>query len=354
MIQFIKNFRRQFGAKITLALKEEYAKSRHWDGEKFENLEETDMDFSLAAMPGFIKKQFTDRALRSPKEPLPVLDFDKNAFEASDKTPKFVWFGHAVLLLQINGKNLLIDPMFGENAAPIAPFAVKRFSENTLDIIDKLPKIDAILMTHDHYDHLDYDSILKLKSKVDTYFTSLGTGRHLEKWGVPSSQITELDWWDAITFEGIDITCTPSRHFAGRGATDRAKSFWCGWSFKTPNHSILWSGDGGYGEHFKEIGKKLGPFDWAFLECGQYNELWHLIHMYPEEAIQAGFDVGAKVGIPFHWGGFPLALHPWKEPIERFTAEAEAKEFPFFVPQVGELIRMGEAPSDNEWYKGLE
>ena len=261
MIQSIKKYKQQFGAKVTPELQKKYAQSKHWDGKKFENLEETDMDFSLGEMPGFIKKQFTDRDLRSPKKPIPILDFDKNVFETTDKKPKFIWFGHAVLLLQINGKNLLIDPMFGENAAPIAPFPIKRFSENTLDIIDKLPKIDAILMTHDHYDHLDYDSILKIKSKVNTYFTSLGTGRHLEKWGIPANQITELDWWDVLEFEGITITCTPSRHFAGRGITDRAKSFWCGWAFKTESHSVLWSGDGGYGAHFKEIGQKLGHFD---------------------------------------------------------------------------------------------
>ncbi len=350
---FFSNFTKQFGGKITPRYKKIYAKSKHWDGEKFENLVKTTIDVNLRTLPGLLKAQFTNVAERSPKKPIPVLPFDMKKFNENKEKPKFVWFGHSVLLLQINGKNLLIDPMFGSDAGPISPFGIKRFSENTLDIINQLPRIDAILMTHDHYDHLDLDSYELLKNKVDTFFVALGVGRHLEKWGIPKRQITEFDWWQDINFEGIHITFTPSRHFAGRGARDRAKSFWGGWVFKTAHYSIYHSGDGGYGEHFKKIAQKLGPFDLGFIECGQYNDLWRQIHLHPEEAVQATIEAEIKVSVPVHWAGFPLALHPWKEPIERFTKEAERLNVTFSTPRIGEIVILGNEPND-AWYNDLE
>ena len=194
------------------------------------------------------------------------------------------------MLMRVNNKTILIDPMLGPDAAPIAPFKSKRFSESTLSLIDQFPEIDLLLLSHDHYDHLDLASIKKLKPKVKQYYVALGCGRHLEHWGIDPVQIREFDWWDNASFEAINITFTPSRHFSGRGLRDRFKSLWGGWVFKTETESIYFSGDGGYGKHFKEVGEKLGPFDFGIMECGQYNEQWHQIHMYPEEAIQAAID----------------------------------------------------------------
>lgn len=347
------NFNPQFGAKAGKALIQRYSKSPQWNGKIFENQSETLMDISIKTLPSLLRKQFTGRKLRSPEKPIPVIPFNKTAFDQNPDKPKFIWYGHSVLLLQLNGKNLLIDPMLGPNAAPIAPFAVIRFSDNTLEVIEQLPHIDMVLMTHDHYDHLDYASIKRLRSKVDTWFVALGVSRHLESWGIPKDTITEFDWWDAQTFEGIDITFTPSRHFSGRGITDRAKSLWGGWVFKTHEHNIYWSGDSGYDEHFKEVGKRLGPFDWGFMECGQYNELWHPIHMFPEETVQASIDAGVKVSVPVHWGGFPLALHTWQDPIERFTKEAKVKDQTISTPEIGEVVTFGEEP-DNDWWSALK
>lgn len=343
----------QFGGKVRPEDSQKFKKSPQWDGKTFVNQSETVMDINLKSLPGMLKEQFTDRDIRSPKTPLVAQPFDKEAFSAHPNTPKFIWYGHSVLLLQLNGKNILIDPMLGDDAAPIAPFDSKRFTENTLDIIDTLPHIDVILMTHDHYDHLDFDSFKKLKDKVGTYFVALGVSRHLEKWGIPKEQITEFDWWDEIEFEGIQLTFTPSRHFSGRGPFDRAKSLWGGWIFKTNDHNIYWSGDGGYDAHFKEIGEKYGPFDWAFMECGQYNERWHAIHMYPEECVQAALDVGAKMSMAVHWGGFALAMHRWEDPIERFVAEAKNKELSVATPEIGQVIEMGSEPEDNFWWEKL-
>ena len=344
------NFNPQFGEKVGKEELERFTRSPQWNGKIFENQIETNMDLSLKEIPGLLRKQFFDRKGRAPEQPIPVIPFDGAEWD-KDQKPKFVWYGHSVLLLKLNGKNLLIDPMLGGNAAPVAPFAVKRFSEDTLDIIDTLPHLDAILITHDHYDHLDYASIKKLSSKTTTWFVALGVKRHLVKWKIPAEQIQEFDWWDQTMFEDIDITFTPSRHFSGRGLTDRAKSLWGGWVFKTPDFKVYWSGDGGEGPHFKEVGEKLGPFDWAFMEDGQYNELWHAIHMYPEEAVVEGIHAQAKVLTPVHWAGFPLALHHWKDPIERFVLEAEKQEQSISTPRIGEIVDMTKAPKVDTWWE---
>ena len=179
---------------------------------------------------------------------------------------KFIWYGHSVVLLRVANKTILIDPMFGTNAVPISPFPIKRFSDNTLDFIKTFPQIDLVLLTHDHYDHLDLESIELFTPKVKEYYVALGCSRHLEKWGITKGKIKEFDWWDRSNFEGIDITFTPTRHFSGRGLTDRAKCLWGGWVLQTAQENIYFSGDSGYGTHFKEVGARLGPFDFAFME----------------------------------------------------------------------------------------
>lgn len=342
----------QFGGKMDHEELEKLSKSPQWNGKVFENQIETRMDMGPKDMFGLIKKQLFDREGRSPSKPLPILPFDQALWDQDDK-PKFVWYGHSVLLLKLNGKNLLIDPMLGPNAAPVAPFQIKRFSQNSLAIIDRLPPLDAILLTHDHYDHLDLASIKKLKDKTNHWMVSLGVKRHLLRWGVTPANIQEFDWWDKTNFEGIEITFTPSRHFSGRGTSDRAKSLWSGFSLVTNNFKVYWSGDGGEGPHFEEVGQRLGPFDWAFMENGQYNQLWHAIHMYPEEAVAAGIQSKSTVLTPVHWAGFPLALHHWKDPIERFVAEARQHDQPIATPQIGEIVDMTETPVQVAWWENL-
>ncbi|MCB0403124.1 MAG: MBL fold metallo-hydrolase [Flavobacteriales bacterium] len=350
----IRNFKTQFGAKITADHIKTYQRSRQWNGKFFENFSETVMDINIRTFPKLMKRQFTNTKVRSPRAALPVQPFDALSWNRNPEQPKYIWYGHSVLLLQLNGKTLLIDPMFGPDAAPIAPFKVKRFSNNTLDLIDRLPPIDAILLTHDHYDHLDYDSILKLKNKTNTWLVALGVSRHLEKWGIPGEHITEFDWWESTTFENMQITFTPARHFSGRGTKDRAKSLWGGWVFETDQHKIYWSGDSGYDSHFKTIGERFGTFDWAFMECGQYDKFWHAIHMYPEETVQAALESKAKTAIPVHWGGFPLSLHSWKDPIERFVAAAEKENLSIHTPNLGEIVTWNEPAQTNRWWENHE
>jgi len=340
---------KQFGAKIDKEHLAIFEQSPNWKDGKFQNLEETTMNFTVWDVPEMIYTQLFNNDGIAPKQALPIQAFDKEEFLKNDVDFKCIWFGHSVVLMRLNGKTILIDPMLGQDAAPISPTKNKRFSKNTLDLIDAFPPIDLVIISHDHYDHLDLNSIDKLKEKTAAFNVALGVKRHLVKWGIDEKKITEFDWWNEKLFDGIQITFTPSRHFAGRGLTDRAKSFWGGWAFKTANHKIWFSGDGGYGKHFKTIGEKLGPFDLAFMECGQYNEKWDLIHMFPEQTVQAAIDAGAKKAFPIHWSGFSLAPHDWYEPADRFVAAAEEAHFDFTLPQLGEIITLTHSIEKKWW-----
>lgn len=341
---------KQFGGKVSKTLEQEYSRSEQWDGKKFVNLEETGMSISPLELPKLLYKQFFEKKGREPQEPLPILPFDKEAFLKPSDRMKFVWYGHSVVLLRMANKTILIDPMFGPNAGPISPVPIKRFSENTLTLINDFPEIDLVLLTHDHYDHLDLESIALLLPKVKEYYVALGCSRHLQKWGIVKEKIREFDWWNTTSYAGILITFTPTRHFSGRGLTDRAKSLWGGWVLKTAAERIYFSGDSGYGDHFKEVGLKLGPFDFAFMECGQYNENWHQIHMFPEESVQAAQDAGAKRIMPVHWAGFALAQHRWTDPIERFVKASEEQKVRQIYPLMGAVVNY-DSHINKKWWE---
>ncbi|MEN2282088.1 MBL fold metallo-hydrolase [Algoriphagus sp. SE2] len=343
--------RKQFGGKVTKKEIEKFKHIQNWDGEKFLNLEPTSMDFSLQALPKFLYKQFCEKEGREPTQKLPIQSFDKESFLAPSEKAKFIWYGHSVLLIRINNKTILIDPMLGPDASPIAPFSTKRFSENTLNLIEDFPEIDLLMMTHDHYDHLDLKSMNLLKPKVNNFFVGLGVGRHLKKWGFEEKNITEFHWWKSASFEDIHITYTPTRHFSGRGISDRAKSMWGGWAFKTERENIWFSGDGGYGNHFIEVGKRLGPFDFAWMECGQYNENWKLIHMFPDESVKAAKDANATHIMPVHWAGFSLAQHHWTEPVEQFVEFAEKESIEYMTPSLGELVDLAKERKNEFWWR---
>ena len=345
----MKNFHLQFGGKITKELQSEYELSENWKDGKFQNLVKTEMDIPLGKIPGVIYKQLTKEG-QKPKAPLPILSFDKTAFLAATDQARFIWYGHSAVLMRMNDKTILIDPMLGPNTTPIAPFATKRFSENSLSLIDAFPEIDLLLLTHDHYDHLDYDSIQKLKHKTKKYFVALGVKRHLVRWGVEADLITEFDWWSDAVFENIHITFTPTRHFSGRGLTDRSKCLWGGWVFKTEKENIWFSGDGGYGEHFKNIGEKFGPFDFAFMECGQYNDDWRPIHMFPDESVQAAVDGQVKKAMPVHWGGFSLSYqHEWTDPADGFVKFSKEKGLDYLLPTLGEVFTYNDTILEEWW-----
>lgn len=339
----------QMGAGISAADLIRYRQSSNWKDGKFQNLETTIMELKAQKIPGLIYQQFFTNGGRRPSQVWELPQFDYNQFLNPEGGVGFVWFGHSALLLNIRGYIIFIDPMMGGNAAPISPFPVPRFTGSLLSIIDQLPPIDLILISHDHYDHLDFHSIQKLRSKSNSYVTALGVGRHLKKWGIAAEHIHEMDWWDDKEVGNIKITYTPGRHFSGRGLTDRAKSLWGGWVIQTNKEKIWFSGDSGYGSHFAEIGKQLGPFDLGFIECGQYNPMWHQIHMYPEESVAAALEAGVQKAMPVHWGSFALALHHWKEPVDRFVEEAQKRRLDFVVPRQGEVIKQDSFLHEDWW-----
>ena len=341
---------KQFGEKLTPVEIANYSRSKHWDGKKFNNLEETKMDIPFKVIPKLLYKQLFKRKNGQPKEKIKFVPFNSTTFLAPSEQMKFIWYGHSALLMRLKNKTILIDPMFGTDAAPIAPFSIKRFNSITTDFISDLPEIDILLMSHDHYDHLDLKSIQLLKGKVKNFYVALGVGRHLISWGINPSAITEFDWWEKKQYEDIDFTFTPTRHFSGRGMRDRFKGLWGGWVVKTDTENNWFSGDGGYGTHFKEIGARLGPFDFAFMECGQYNKLWRPIHLFPDECIQAAIDANAKKLMPVHWGSFNLSDHAWTEPADQFVEECKKSAIPYLTPMLGELITPMLQVENKHWW----
>ncbi len=344
-------FKAQFGGKVTSELKERYAESPQWNGKVFKNLIETSMDMSPLQIPTLLKENFKQRKVKRPQRSLPMLPIDPTDFDTGKNEILYSWFGHSAVLLKVGGKNLLIDPMLGPDASPIAPFKTRRFTDDVLAVIQDLPPLDAILLTHDHYDHLDYASIQLLKGHTQKWITALGVGRHLKAWDIPADHIQEMDWWEELNLDELRMTFTPSRHFSGRGTTDRSKSLWGGFVFQYADKQVYWSGDGGYGPHFKTIGERFGSFDLGFMECGQYNKRWHAIHMFPEETVQAAIEAGVKRAVPVHWGSFSLALHSWWDPIDRFCKTAESEGLDYDVPQLGEVV--SEKAKYPEWWKSF-
>lgn len=345
----------QFGGKVSDDHILAYSKSEQWLEDKFENTSLTEMKLGIKPVRKLLAERYRNRNRLRPNQSFECPHFDSALWnDVGNDKPAFIWYGHSTALLKIKGVNLLIDPMFGPNAAPISPFPSKRFSNCILNQLDQFPVIDAVLLTHDHYDHLDMKSIEKLKSKVKHFYVALGVGRHLEKWGVDSGKIIEFDWWDEIAFDNIKLVFTPGRHFSGRGLFDRAKSIWGGWVIQSDNYNIYWSGDSGFDEHFKEVGKLYGPFDLGFMECGQYHKYWRPIHMFPEETVEASIDAQVNMAVPVHWGGFTLAVHPWDEPIEQFVHNAKIQKLNHLTPAIGEVVDLSKSIQQTYWWRNLK
>ena len=351
IITLFINLSPQFGREATKAQKVEYVKSGHYNKGKFVNTRLTVMDLNYWEL---IKKLMKGSPNRQPGKDILVEKIDSTEIVNHEANiTRLTWFGHSAFLLELDGKKILIDPMFGRSPSPHPWVGSPRYSKELPIEIEKLPFIDAIILSHDHYDHLDYGSIQKLKSKVGAYYTPLGVGNHLEAWGVGKEKIHELNWWDKIMFDNIELVCTPARHFSGRGIMDRSTTLWSSWVIKGNTENIFFSGDSGYDDHFKEIGDKYGPFDISMMECGQYNEDWKAIHMMPEETAQAAVDLNSKLMMPIHWGAFTLAFHDWTDPAERVTKKADELNMPIATPKIGEVLIVGDStyPQERWWTK---
>jgi L-ascorbate metabolism protein UlaG (beta-lactamase superfamily) len=344
-----------FGGNSTKKQQLVYEQSSQFNNGKFRNTNPVPKDLSFTETLSLAYKFFTTKVPNGrPKIDLKAQKIDSINIANYSGRARMIWFGHSSFLLQIDGKNILIDPMFGNVPAPHPLLGENRFNKEFPLEIEKLPQIDAVIYSHDHYDHLDYESVLKIKDKTNHFYTPLGVGNHLQAWGISNAKITEMDWWQEAEFETIKLVCTPAQHFSGRNINNSQSTLWSSWIITSENENIYFSGDSGYAPHFKEIGEKYGPFDLALMECGQYNQMWPDIHMMPEETAQAGIDVRANKIMPIHWAGFKLALHDWKDPIVRVKAKADELNIKVITPQIGqEIIVKDSITTYLNWWKDL-
>ena len=346
-----------FGARMSGArLERAQANPQYHDG-RFVNVQ-PEAPTTLAAIGDYVVRQFGGDEVRVPPAPIPVLAVDKAALAAPPAASglRAFWIGHASVYVELDGMRLLLDPVFAERASPLTMIGPRRFHPPPIALAD-LPPVDAVLISHDHYDHLDMDAVQALARRGARLFVPLGVGAHLERWGVPAAQIVELEWWQERTFKGVQIVCTPTRHYSGRGLTDRSATLWSSWSVLGPRHRFFYSGDTGYSTHFREVGARFGPFDLAFIKIGAYGpgQSWIDIHMPPEQSVQALRDLGAKRLFPVHWSTFNLAYHDWDEPIRRTLAAAQRAGggVEVVTPRIGEWVDAERPFASTAWWEGV-
>ena len=286
-----------------------------------------------------------------PPQRMPVVRSDLNAFKAKGEGLKIIWLGHSSFLLSMKGAVILVDPIFSEAASPVS-FAVKRFQEPPIPL-SSLPPIDYILISHDHYDHLDMKTVQYFSDHQTHFVVPLGIKGHLAGWGISSDRVVEKDWWEAAVFPQVTFTATPAQHFSGRDGIHPNETLWASWVIQSDNHKVYFSGDSGYDTHFKTIGDKMGPFDVVFLDSGQYNQKWREVHMMPEEAMTAAKELKAKYHFPVHWGMFELALHDWDEPVRRIFAHQTEDSVPVLTPRLGEMVLLPNPAAQTRWWESL-
>ncbi len=264
---------------------------------------------------------------------------------------RITWLGHSSLLVEIDGHQVLVDPVLSERSSPFTWAGPTRFQATPLSI-DELPTIDAVVISHDHYDHLDHRTVQALGERVPVYVVPLGVGAHLEYWGVPPERIVERDWWGEVTVRDLTLTATPARHFSGRSLVmaNQNQTLWCGWVIASSKHRIFYSGDTGMFPGFADIGERLGPFNATLIEIGAYDALWADLHIGPEQAVRANQQLGGGLFIPVHWGTFDLAMHSWTEPAERLLVAAEQAGVAVSIPRPGESIEPAAPPVLTRWW----
>ena len=296
---------------------------------------------------------FGDKSHLSPKQPM--LSRKTNISTLDVSRDAVIWMGHSSFFLQLGGRRILIDPVFSPYASPLF-FINKAFPGSNVYDASDFPQVDVLAVSHDHWDHLDYQTVTALKPKTKAVVCPLGVGEHFEAWGFDPQILHEEDWGTKITLaEDFAVHIVPSQHFSGRFLTSNPTE-WCGFVFETPRRKVYYSGDGGYGEHFAEIGKTFGGFDLMLGENGQYNMAWHAIHMLPEETAAAAQDVGAKLLIPAHGGKFALSRHPWQEPYRLLLEASRNANYRLITPEIGEAVFLDEQPAKNydAWWERME
>jgi L-ascorbate metabolism protein UlaG (beta-lactamase superfamily) len=328
--------------------------SPRWAGGGFRNLHPIppglrDRSVARPTLSEFLRSGST----RTPPGPLPSADPRPAWARAPDSGLRATWLGHSTVLIEIDGHRVLTDPVWGARASPSRLIGPKRFQPVPLRL-RQMPEVDVVLISHDHYDHLDYPTIHALaRHSAVPFVTSLGVGAHLQAWGVAPERITELDWWEShrVPGTGLTVTAAPSQHFSGRGLKDRNATLWSSLAVRGPRHAVFFSGDTGLTTEYTAIRDRLGPFDLVMLEVGAYHPSWGDIHLGPRNALEAHALLGSGAFLPVHWGTFSLAMHAWDEPAETLLALGAARGVPLVMPRLGEAVEPAQVEAVSPWWR---
>ncbi|WP_117235354.1 MBL fold metallo-hydrolase [Vibrio maerlii] len=295
------------------------------------------------------KSYFTTERLN----PTPTFDLPVQAITAEQLTEEqedvIYRLGHSSIAMKIDGQLILTDPVFSDRASPVQWAGPKRFHQTPISL-DDLPNIDVVMISHDHYDHLDKATVKQLADRVGVFLAPLKVGQIMINWGIPKEKVVELEWWQSYTVNNVEYVLTPTQHFSGRGLTDRDGTLWGSWVINGQTNKVFFSGDSGYFSGFKEIGDKYGPFDFTMIETGAYNTLWADIHMFPEQSVQAHIDLQGKVMMPIHNSTFDLAMHDWNEPMQQAMELSEQRGVTMVSPEIGQRLEINNPLPLQTWW----
>jgi len=328
----------------------EFSSSLQWRDGKFHNPRPITTDNYWTSFKGL----FSASDYGSPKEPVPVVKGDGSLFKTAPASGlRVTWFGHSSILLEIEDRRILIDPVWGERASPVTWMGPKRWYAPPVALAN-LPPLDAVVISHDHYDHLDRETIIALSERTAKFIVPLGVGEHLAYWGIPRAKIVERDWWGSVDLGSVRIEMTPARHASGRQVFDSNKKLWAGYTFTSARYRVYYSGDTGQDDTlYREIGDRLGPFDLTLIQVGAYGKGWPEWHLFPEEAVHAQGLLKGKLMLPVHWGLFNLAFHGWTEPVERLAVSAESAGIDIVVPRPGESVEPTVSKAWTRWWPAV-
>jgi len=328
-----------------------YEQSPQFRQGKFQNMGGVS-EAGMSKLPKIIWRYMFDKSKAAmPEKPVPLVNFDVAQLSSNRQgQPEIYRLGHSSLLLNFSGEIWLLDPVFSKRASPFSWMGPERFHPLPFEL-DKLSGIKGVIISHDHYDHLDRETIETIADRVEHFVTPLGIGKYLQQWGVTQEKIHQLDWWQNIELGALSLTATPAQHFSGRGLTDRNETLWASWVIQSEQHKLFYSGDTGYFDGFKTIGEKFGPFDLTIMENGAYDKDWAEVHMTPEQTLQAHLDLRGKALMPVHNATFDLALHAWYEPLERLSELAQEQWVPLVTPMIGQAIPLAQLTETTAWWR---
>jgi L-ascorbate metabolism protein UlaG (beta-lactamase superfamily) len=343
-----------FGGKLTDARLERAQSSPRWSDGAFRNTAPVAPGLKPGTAFPTLGEYLCGGQRRTPPGPLPMASPLERWTKRVETGLRVTWLGHSTVLLEVDGVRVLTDPVWGERVSPVSFAGPKRFHPAPVPLA-QLPKLDAVIISHDHYDHLDYPTILELAKTDVPFITSLGVGAHLEAWGLPEERITELDWWETAELRrgGVTVTAAPSQHFSGRGVGSRNGTLWSSLVVRGPTRSVFFSGDTGLTPEYAQIKERLGPFDLVMLEVGAFHPAWGDIHLGPANALEALALLGNPSFLPVHWGTFNLAIHAWDDPPETLMELGPKRGAHLVMPRLGEAVEPSRVERVDPWWRSV-